>query len=148
MFKQAKNSLLFHKGKVWRKKGTGKFDNTMGSFDGAEVCECVGLYLLSKVKELKIEGGLYRDDGLSITRCGDRQSDVLRKKLEALFKDKGLSITVDCNKFLVDFLDVTLDVRDGSFKLFVKEGNSTKYVCTQSNHPPSVLDNIPRGIEQ
>ena len=148
IFMQAKNSLLFHKGKIWRKKGTGGFDNMMGSFDGAEICEIVGLYLLSMIKTLHMDTGLYRDDGLSITRCGDRESDILRKKLESLFKEKGLSITVQCNKYIIDFLDVTLDIRDGSFWPYVKENNLTKYVCIQSNHPPNVLNNIPQGINQ
>ena len=80
LFKQAQNSLLFHRGKVWRKKGTGTFDNTMGSFDGAEICELVGIYLLSIVRGLNIDTGLYRDDGICITRGGDRENDVLRKK--------------------------------------------------------------------
>ena len=40
----------------------------MGSFDGAEVCELVGLYLLNKIKPLLGSNnvGLYRDDGLAI----------------------------------------------------------------------------------
>ena len=40
----------------------------MGSFDGTEVCELVGLYLLNKIKPLlgssKVE--LYRDDELAV----------------------------------------------------------------------------------
>ena len=146
LFKQAKNSLLFHRGKVWRKKGTGTFDNTMGSFDGAEICELVGIYLLSIVRGLTIDSGVYRDDGICITRGGDRENDVLRKKLEALCKGKGLDITVQCNKYVIDFLDVTLDIRDGSYWPYVKENNTIKYVCTQSNHPPVVISNIPMGI--
>ena len=58
IFMQAKNSLLFHKGKIWRKKGTGQFDNTKGSFDGAEICKIVGLYLLSMIKTLHKDTGL------------------------------------------------------------------------------------------
>ena len=46
----------------WKKK-----DVTMGSYDGAELCELVGLYLLDLLtKEFgKQNIGLYRDDGLS-----------------------------------------------------------------------------------
>ena len=41
------------------------FDVTMSSYDGAEVCEIVGLYLLEKLSTLidKKKIGLYRDDG-------------------------------------------------------------------------------------
>ena len=39
----------------------------MGSYDGAETCELVGSYLLSQLPET-IDLGLYRDDGLGISR--------------------------------------------------------------------------------
>ena len=44
--------------------GNPLFDVTMGSYDGAEVCELVGLYLLSKLTpQMGIKNvGLYRDD--------------------------------------------------------------------------------------
>ena len=49
-----------------KKDCDGTFDLTMGSFDGAEVRELVGLYILGilarKFKSLSIE--LYWDDGL------------------------------------------------------------------------------------
>ena len=31
LFSQAKKSLLFHRGKIWQKKGSENFDNTMGA---------------------------------------------------------------------------------------------------------------------
>ena len=46
----------------------------MGSFDGAEVCELVGLYLLHLLQETTtpvssgVDLGLYRDDLLGVTR--------------------------------------------------------------------------------
>ena len=44
------------------------FDVRMGSLDGAEVCEIVGLYLLDKVSVLlsKDNAGLYRHDELGV----------------------------------------------------------------------------------
>ena len=40
----------------------------MGAFDGAEICELVGTYLLSILAEKypKEDIGLYRDDGLAV----------------------------------------------------------------------------------
>ena len=38
----------------------------MGSYDGAETCELVGLYMLSQLEQLGINIGLYRDDRLAI----------------------------------------------------------------------------------
>ena len=42
----ARKSLLFDKDNIWVKKDNLEFDVTMGSYDGAELCELVGLYLL------------------------------------------------------------------------------------------------------
>ena len=46
--KLARKSLLFNEETAWVKKGGKTFDVTMGSYDGAEICELVGLYLLDK----------------------------------------------------------------------------------------------------
>ena len=62
---QAKQSLLFSDNETWCKKSSKtQFDVTMGSFDGAETCELVGSYLLSKLSPQYRKLGLYRDDGL------------------------------------------------------------------------------------
>ena len=51
-------------------------------------------------------------------------------------EQKGLS---------VNFLDVTLGT-NGSYKLYRKPNGITKYVNKASNHPPSILKNIPVSI--
>ena len=42
----------------------------MGSFDGAEICELVGLFILNKLSNIipTKDLGLYRDDGLAVLR--------------------------------------------------------------------------------
>ena len=48
--KLARKSLLFNKDGTWVKKGDDTlFDVIMGSFDGAEISELIGLYLLDKL---------------------------------------------------------------------------------------------------
>ena len=54
--------LLFSDNKTWKKKLTDScFDVKMGSFDGAEICELVGLYIQSKLEKIlpKSNFGLY-----------------------------------------------------------------------------------------
>ena len=58
--------MLCCDGEIWTKKENSDFDNAMGGYDSAEVCDLVGLYLLSKFDTLDVEAGLYRDDGLAI----------------------------------------------------------------------------------
>ena len=66
-----RRSLLFFGNETWKKKSTEScFDVTMGSFDGAEICELVGLYIQSNLENIlpKTNFGLYRDDGLILLR--------------------------------------------------------------------------------
>ena len=41
-----RKSLLFNNSDIWIKKGSKDFDVTMGSFDGAEICHLVDVYIL------------------------------------------------------------------------------------------------------
>ena len=74
-----KSFLLDNKGQTWVKQNGGLFDNTMGSFDGAETAELVGLYLLDKVKKILPNAGLYRDDGIAMDRLNKQQWSRLEK---------------------------------------------------------------------
>ena len=72
----------------------------MGSFDGAEICEIVGLYLLNKLSDLlgKENVGLYRNDGLAaINSCSGVILDRTRKNIIALFKKERLNIIIETN---------------------------------------------------
>ena len=98
----------------------------MGAFNGAEVCELVGTFLLEKIGEFCNEGdiGLYRDDGLAVFRnkCGT-QLEKIKKKLQRLFKEHDLEITAETNQNTANYLDVTLNLRDGTFRPYHKPGD-------------------------
>ena len=78
-------SLLFDSNSIWIKKdGDLNFDGTMGSYDGAEICELVGLYILHVLGEKfrKDKIGLYRDDGLAcFGNTNGSQVEWIRKEL-------------------------------------------------------------------
>ena len=57
LFTHTKQSLLWDGKEVWVKKGATLFDVTMGSHDGAETCDIVGLFLLSELADLPIKVG-------------------------------------------------------------------------------------------
>ena len=50
IIKHSRKSFLFHKKEYWVKKGNKEHDVTMGSNDGAEIAELVGLFLLDGLK--------------------------------------------------------------------------------------------------
>ena len=54
--------LLYNNNQAWVKKGTEFFDVTMGAYDGAEICELIGVFMLNKLqtKYDKKNFGLYR----------------------------------------------------------------------------------------
>ena len=141
-----KKTTFYKDGNPWTKKSS-DFDVTMGSFDGAEVCELVGLYLLSQLQHLAMNVGLYRDDGLAITNKRLRAVENMKKEMCQIFKDNGLNITIDANKKVVDFLDITLDLRTGSYKPYKKPNDCINYIHKESNHPPAIINNLPKGIE-
>ena len=81
----------------WAKKSS-DFDVTMGSFDGAEVCELVGLYLLSQLQHLDMNVGLYRDDGLAVMKLSPQNTERMKKEICKIFKQNDLNITIEANK--------------------------------------------------
>ena len=122
----------------------------MGSYDGAEVCELIGLFVLEKLKDrFGYDIGLYRNDGLATlnTRSG-RLNDKARKDLEHIFNDFGLNITVLTNQLQTNFLDLTLDLTNNTYKPYRKPNDTPLYINRLSNHPPSILKQIPSSIQQ
>ena len=120
------------------KKGDVNFDIGMGAYHGAQPCEIVGLFILSKLVLLpNFKAIFYRDDGLGITAASPRQAEKLRQSIIKVFKDHNLKITIEVGLTEVDFLDVTLDLERGIFKPFRKPGDKPLYVDSRSNHPPA-----------
>lgn len=145
----ARKSFLFHKDEPWTKKDTqSHFDVTEGSYDGAEVCELVGLYLLHKLQPLfpnNSSVGLYRDDGLAaVDNLSGPQQDRLRKDIIEVFKKEGLQITISVNLKSVDFLDVQFDLATNRYFPYRKPNDTPLYVHKSSNHPPNILKEIPK----
>ena len=65
----------------------------MGCFDGAEVCELVGTFILNKLKNIFQNNtfGLYRDDGLAVIKgLSGPEIERLKKNVVKTFKDYGL----------------------------------------------------------
>ena len=122
----------------------------MGSYDGAEICDIVGLFLLSELKKLKLNAdiGCYKDDGLGVSSSTPRQVESIKKKICETLRKFGLKITIEANKKIVQYLDVELNLEKGSFRPYIKPGDTPLYVHMKSNHPPSVTKNIPASINR
>ena len=144
----AKSSILTYKNQHWQKKGPTTFDVTMGSFDGAETCELVGSFLLSQLQQLSINIGLYRDDGLAVANSTPRVIENIKKDICCIFNNYGLRITIEANKKIITFLDITFNLNQCTYQPYTKPNTTIKYVHHDSNHPPSTIKNIPAGINR
>ena len=146
----ARKSFVFNNGKAFVKKGQDNFDVTMGAWDGAEIAELVGLYLLQKMSLNIFEKGmfgLYRDDGLAVTRNSDRSNEFhLKQNLQNVFRAAGLNITIEINMKKTDFLDLELNLETGTHCEYRKPGDSPQYIHVNSNHPPNIIKQIPTMV--
>ena len=120
-------------------------DVTMGSFDGAEVCEVCGLYILNELIDsnmgvTKEQVGLYRDDGLMLLRRSKRELEKMKTKLHTLFAKFGLKITAESGMKQTDFLDTTLYLESGTFEPFRKDDIIPTYVNLKT--PRSIVQSV------
>ena len=133
-----------------RKKTESYFDVTMGSYDGAEICELVGIYILTRLATIikKSDCGLYRDDGLVILRnVNGQQIDRTRKNIIKIFKDVGFSIDIENDTKVVEFLDITFNLNNGIYKRYKKANNTLLYVNKCSTHRSQIINQILRTID-
>ena len=131
----ARKSLLFSKNKPWQETiNESLFDITIGSYDSAEICELVDLYILSflgKVRGIQ-KVGLYRDDGLAwLHKISGPASDKIRKVMIRTFRENfGLKT--------VNFLDVTFNPCTAKQQPYKKPNDTPTCINVNSNHPPNI----------
>ena len=132
-----------------KRKTDSCFDVTMGSYDGAEVSELVGIYLLSLLANIinKNNSGLYCDDGLIFLRnLNGQKMDCVRKNIIKIFKQVDLKIEIQTHLKIVNFLDVTFNLADGRYRPYKKANESLLYINKSSDHPLQVIKQLPTSI--
>ena len=93
----------------------------MGCFDGTELCELVGSYTLRQLNQVfeHHSVGLYRNDGQAILKgLSGQETERVKKKVIKVLKDCGCKITIKANLHIVNFLDITLDLRNNTYKSY------------------------------
>ena len=133
------------------KKLKNQFDVSMGANDGAEICELVGLYILTEIhKNIDFTSvGFNRDDGLAVTRSASGSSvNRYRKKLITIFQDYELKITVKTGKTSINFLDINFCLNFESYQPHRKPNDDPLYINRNSNHSPTILSRLPQTISK
>ena len=150
--------LLFNNAGRWIKKdGDEDFDVTMDSFNGAEICELMDLFILYTLGE-KMERKLLLCMGmiaqLVLKALVDRKQIELEKILSVHLKTNftlilfviHLNIVCDANLKIDNFLDVTLNLSNGKYQPYKKPGNSPLYININSNHPSNIKKDLRESI--
>ena len=90
--------VLFFRNETWKMKSAESYsDVIMNSFDGAEICELVALYIQSKLENIlfKTNFGLNQDDGLILLRnLYGRKMDKKINNIMKILKDIGFSMDI------------------------------------------------------
>ena len=105
-------------------------------------------FLLSQLQNLDVNLGLYRDDGLAISNTTPQDTENIKKEICSVFNQNGLRITIEANKQIINFLDVTFNLNNSTYQPFTKPNTTLQYVHRESNHPPITTKNIPASINE
>ena len=71
-----------------------------------------------------------------------------KKSLQEEFQGNGLDVITDCNMKIVKYLDATFNFNDGAYRSCQKLDNIIRYVHVKSNHPISIIQQIPKAIQK
>ena len=107
----------------------------MGSFDGAEVCDLNDKYGKKQRRTLQRRRVWY-----SKKKPSGPQSEQTRKGITREFKKQGLNISISADLKICNFLDVTVNLTDGTYYPYRKPNNETLCIDTNSNHPPTIIN--------
>ena len=94
-------------------------DVAVGAYDGAEICQIVGLLLLNNLanKFDKNSVGLYREEELAFV-------DKMSKEFHRLFKENALSLEIEFNLKTINYMALTNHIANLIIKNFTSTPNS------------------------
>ena len=136
LFAYTNMSILVHNNTTWVKKGDTNFDITMGSYSGAECCDIVGLFLLSRLQHLPIKVGAYRDDFLSVCALTPFQVEKVKQEVIEVFQQYGLKVKAKANARICNFLDITLDLSNEVHSPYMKPNTALQVFRSIRNSIP------------
>ena len=68
----------------------------------------------------------------------------MRKNIIKTFKDIAFAIDVETNLKIVDFLDTTFNLNNGTYRPYKKPNDLLLYINKSSNHPPQIINQLPQ----
>ena len=72
----------------------------------------------------------------------------MKKNVVKTFKDTGLNVTIKANLHTVNYLDATFDLQKDTCLPYRKPDNPPVYIKNCSNHPPTIIKQLPKLINK
>ena len=82
-----------------------------------------------------------------IPNSNGRNSSRIQRKIIKAFKFLGFKIEVSSNNKIVNFLDVPLNLSNNTYKLFLKIDQYPSYSNLNSNHPKTIIKQVPKTVK-
>ena len=125
----------------------------MGSRDLCELCELVGLFLLSEVTERLEQLGmdfsiaLYRDDLIIAVWKHGKTINSIKSEVTKTFKKHDLELCDWEEGVQQNYLDINFNLDKSEYGPFKKQNDNTRYLHASSDHPESILKSIPKIVQ-
>ena len=74
--------------------------------------------------------------------------DRVRMNVIKIFKEVGFKIEIQRQLKIVNILDVTFNLGNGTYRPYKKANESLLYINGSSNHPPQVIKQLPTSINE
>ena len=81
-----------------------------------------------------------------MNKSGRTAERLIKPRLNKVFNEEGLKITIEPATQVTDYLDVKLNLSTHSHEPFRKPNDYPLYVNTNSNHPPHTFTHIPKTL--
>ena len=114
----------------------------MGSFDGAEICELIRIYLLEKLSPIlgKENFGLYRDDALVLDNSTiGAVLERMRKDIISIFKNECLFYYIRNKSHPSTLFGCYIQPINRKLFPIQKVNNKPLYTNTKSNHAYTII---------
>ena len=93
--------------------------------------------------------GLHRDNGLLLLQnINSQQTNRLQKKIIKKLQSIGFKIEIVTNLQEVDFLDVTFNLINNTYRPYKKPNDNLTYINTSSNHPPNIIKQLTKTTSE
>ena len=143
-----RKTVLENNGSTWVKTDSGNFDVPIGRYDSTQIADLVGLYILDTLSRIisPVQIGFIPYDGLIYIPNSDGPSNSSIQKIIRAFNLLGFKIEISSNIKIANFLEVTLNLLDSTYKPFLKTDQYPSYINVNSNHPDAIIKLVPKAV--